>query len=82
MTVRWTNRALAVLAGLAGAEREEIFERLELAAEFPAMYPLRGRGPYAALRYFVVRRKWIVYYRASADDLVVVNLIPARARPL
>lgn len=79
--IRWTNSALVVLAGLTEAEREEIFERLELVLEFPQMYPERRRGVYGPVRYFVIRRRWLVYYRVEPEELRVVVIHPARARP-
>ena len=81
MNIRWTNTALVALAGLTDSEREEIFERLELVLEFPAMYPVRERGAHGRFRYFVIRRRWIVYYRVLPEEVRVVNIHPARARP-
>ena len=79
--IRWTNKALAVLGGLTDTEKEAIFERLELVAGFPEMYPVRERGVYGRLRYFVIRRRWIVYYRVEPEELRVITIHPARARP-
>lgn len=49
--------------------------RLELAAEFPRMNPVRTRGLFKGLRYFVVSRRWVVYYRESADAIEVVAVV-------
>jgi hypothetical protein len=59
-----------------------VFDRLELSREFPDMYPARRRGRFTGLRYFVVNRRWLIYYLTDADRLVVMTIIPALARPV
>jgi len=78
--LRWTNEALVRLAGLSHKERRDLFEHLDLVGRFPAMYPERQRGRFTGLRYFVFARRWIVYYRPGADDILVLTIVPALAR--
>lgn len=79
--IRWTNEAILALASLRGAERQSLFERLDLVAQFPAMYPTRQRGRFADLRYFVLENRWIVYYRGNENEVLVFDIVPALARP-
>jgi plasmid stabilization system protein ParE len=79
--IRWANEAIVALASLAIADRRILIERLELVAQFPAMYPARQRGHFKGLRYFVVGRRWIVYYQAEETIVSVVTVVPAKARP-
>ncbi len=39
------------------------------------MNPVRTRGLFKGLRYFVVSRRWVVYYRESADAIEVVAVV-------
>lgn len=79
--IRWTNEAIAALSAGSPATRDLLFERLELIAQFPAMYPVRQRGRFAGLRYFVPSKRWIVYYRPRDDDILFIAIMPALARP-
>ena len=79
--VRWTNEAFVALASLAGGDRRILIERVELVAQFPAMYPARQRGRFKGLRYFVVGRRWIVYYQVEQVFVSVITVVPAKARP-
>jgi len=56
-------------------------ERLELMRQFPEMYPMRQRGPFVGLRYFVVNRRWLLYYRLEHNRIAVIAIIPAFTRP-
>ncbi len=80
-TLRWTNEAVLGLASLSQKARQDLFERLDLVGRFPEMYPARQRGRFTGLRYFVVARRWIVYYRHAERDLLVFAIVPALARP-
>lgn len=80
--VRWTESALATVTSLSRAEQQALLDRLELSREFPEMYPARRRGRFAGLRYFVVNRRWLIYYLADTGRLVVIAIIPALARPV
>ena len=61
--IRWTNEAIIALASLTPPQRRPLFDRLDLIAQFPAMYPRRQRGRVAGLHYFVLEKRWLVYYR-------------------
>ncbi|HEX9246758.1 MAG TPA: type II toxin-antitoxin system RelE/ParE family toxin [bacterium] len=78
--LRWTNQAIVALASLTVRERQVLLDRLEMASQFPAMYPARQRGRFTGLRYFVLSRRWVIYYRPE-EDLIVFAIVPARARP-
>ncbi len=80
--LRWTNEAVVALASLGNRERQALFDILDLVVEFPAMYPTRQRGKFADLRYFVLQKRWIVYYRSRNGEVLVLAIVPALARPL
>ncbi len=80
-TLHWTNEAVNGLTSLSQKARQDLFERLDLVSRFPEMYPARQRGRFTGLRYFVVARRWIVYYRPGEYDLLVFAIAPALARP-
>ena len=79
--IRWTNQALAALVSLTASEQRALLERLDLASRFPAMYPARQRGRFARLRYFVLNKRWLIYYRPVGETLLVFAVVPALARP-
>ena len=80
--IRWTNQALLALTSLTNREQRLLFDRLELASQFPAMYPARQRGRFARLRYFVIGARWLVYYRVDESGILrVIGIVPALARP-
>lgn len=79
--VRWTNEAIVALASLSAAARRALFDRIEMVGQFPAMYPARQRGRFTGLRYFVVGRRWIVYYHAEESAISIVAIVSALARP-
>jgi plasmid stabilization system protein ParE len=80
--LRWTNEAIAALASLGNRTRQALLDTFDLVVEFPEMYPVRQRGKFAGLRYFALRKRWIVYYRTKNDEVLVLAIVPARARPL
>jgi len=79
--LRWTNEAIAGLVALANRERQILSDILALVVEFPATYPARQRGKFAGFRYFVLGKRWIVYYRAGEKDVMVLAIVPALSRP-
>jgi plasmid stabilization system protein ParE len=79
--IQWTNEAIIGLAAASSTARDSLFERLELIAEFPAMYPVRQRGRFAGLRFLVLQKRWIVYYRSGNEHILVIAIVPAIARP-
>ena len=80
-SIQWTNEAIIGLSAVSSAVRDSLFERLGLIAEFPAMYPVRQRGRFAGLRFFVLQKRWIVYYRPGNEHVLVFAIVPALARP-
>ncbi len=70
------------LASLTPAHRRTLFKMLEPLTDFPAMYPRRQRGRHVGLRYFVLEKRWLVYYRPEATGgILVFAIVPALARP-
>jgi len=80
ITIRWTNEAVVHLAKLREKERAALFAHLGLVVEFPRMYPVRQGGRFVGLRYFQVDKRWLVYYKVSEDDVLVFDIVPARAQ--
>ena len=80
-SIQWTNEAIIGLAAVSSTIRDLLFERLELIAEFPAMYPVRQRGRFAGLRFLVLQKRLIVYYRSGNEHVLVIAIVPAIARP-
>ena len=80
--IRWTNEAIIALASLTPPQRRPLFDRLDLIAQFPAMNPRRQRGRFAGVRYFVLEKRWLVYYRQDErGDILIFAIVPALARP-
>jgi len=80
--IRWTNQALLALTSLTTREQRLLLDRLEVAGQFPAMYPARQRGRFARLRYFVINKRWLVYYRVDERGILrIIAIVPALARP-
>ncbi len=79
--IRWTNEAIVGLTAVSPTVRDLLFERLDLIVQFPAMYPVRQRGRFAGLRYLVLGKRWIVYYRPRNDHVLIIAIVPALARP-
>jgi len=79
--IRWTEEAVRALEALNVRDLDALFERLELVEQFPTMYPQRQRGRFAGLRYLVISKRWLVYYRvASAEAVVIFDVVPALGR--
>lgn len=80
--IRWTNEAIVALASLTPAQRRSLFDHLDPIVQFPAMYPKRQRGRFVGLRYFVLEKRWLVYYRLDErGDVLIFAIVPALARP-
>ena len=56
-----------------------MLDRLELVSDFPEMYAVRERPPYAGFRYFVVA-DWCVSYVVAEEALVILAIFPMRRR--
>lgn len=80
--IRWTNEALEALNRLTDKDRRELLDHLDLVSDFPAMYPVRQRGRFVGLRYFVVRRRWLVYYRFKKDVGVLIFDVVSALAPM
>ncbi|MBI3926817.1 MAG: hypothetical protein HY319_14865 [Armatimonadetes bacterium] len=81
-SLRWTLEASEALEPLSESERIALFTNLELLEQFPAMYPVRQRGRYVGLRYFVLKKRWLVYYRLLDSGLILVfSIVAARVQP-
>jgi plasmid stabilization system protein ParE len=80
--LRWTDEAILALVGVSEAHRRILLDRIDLIAQFPLMYPVRQRGRFKGLRYFVVQDRWLVFYRVPGDrDILIIAIVPALARP-
>lgn len=79
MRILWTSPAGDAFRRLPRGLRQEILDRLGLVSDFPEMYAVRERQPYAGFRYFVVRN-WCVSYVLAEDALVILAVFPARRR--
>jgi plasmid stabilization system protein ParE len=76
--VLWTEPAGRVFRRLSRPAQLPILERLDVIAEFPEMYPVRDRQPYAGFRYFFTSR-WCVSYTTAQDMLIILAVFAARA---
>lgn len=79
MRILWTAPAGDAFHLLPQAIRQAMLDRLALVSDFPEMYAVRERQPYAGFRYFVVRN-WCVSYVLAEDALVMLAVFPARRR--
>jgi plasmid stabilization system protein ParE len=77
MRILWTGPAGDAFRRLPRAARQAILDRLELVSDFPEMYSVRERLPYAGFRYFVVGN-WCVSYVLAEDALVILAVFPTR----
>lgn len=78
MKVLWTAPAAEALKRLPASTREEITSRIEMISEFPEMYPVRARDPYAGFRYFFAK-DWCVSYTSAEDALIILAIFHARS---
>lgn len=75
----WTPEAVDALDELDHRDQERLLHRLDLIEQFPEMYPIRQRGRFGGLRYFLLADRWVVYYRVEAERAVLVfTIVPAR----
>lgn len=77
MKILWTAPAAASFRKLSRRIQLSILDRLDAVADFPEMYPVRERQPYAGFRYFFTEG-WCVSYAAAEDSLVILAVFPAR----
>ena len=78
MRILWTEPAGRVFRRLSRSAQLAILERLDVISEFPEMYPVRDRQPYAGFRYFFTSG-WCVSYTTAQDMLIILAVFAARA---
>ena len=78
MKILWTRPAADAFERLPRPVQLSLLDRIELIAEFPEMYPVRERQPYAGFRYFFAR-DWCVSYVAAEDSIILLAVFPARS---
>jgi plasmid stabilization system protein ParE len=77
--ILWTETALRQLDGVPLVPAEQILVKIELAAQYPDMFPVRGRGRYRGYRWIAVG-PWVVFYEADADAVVVRAILHGARR--
>ena len=77
MRVLWTAPAASAFRTLPKAVQDDLLARVDLISEFPDLYPLRERQPYAGFRYFFVRQ-WCISYVTADGTLIILAVFPAR----
>lgn len=70
LPILWPEGALRELYDLHPREQKLIREKELLIEQFPEMFPVRRRGPFAGCRYFV-GRYWMVYYQVRRDAVYI-----------
>lgn len=80
MRIVWTEPAAATFRRLSKAVQRELLARIDLLSDFPDLYPVRQRAPYAGFRYFFLGQ-WCVSYAMANDTLVILAVFPARRGP-
>jgi plasmid stabilization system protein ParE len=68
--IRWTATGLSHLAEVPAALGEEILARVQMAAQYPLMYPERRRGRYRGYRWFPVS-SWLVFYQVLEEEIII-----------
>lgn len=77
MKVVWATPAAETFRKLPAAVREEISYRVKMIAEFPEMYPVRTRQPFAGFRYFFTK-DWCASYTITEDAIVILAVFHVR----
>ncbi len=78
MRILWTEPAGRAFRRLPKSVQLAILECLDVISDFPEMYPVRERQPYAEFRYFFTSR-WCVSYTMAEDALIILAVFPARS---
>ena len=76
MKILWTEPAAAAFRRLSRKIHLSIIDRLDAIVDFPEMYPVRERQPYAGFRYFFTEG-WCVSYVVAGDSLVILAVFSA-----
>lgn len=74
MKIVWTATALRHLDAVPRAPAEQILDKLETAARYPEMYPIRQRGRYRGYRWFPAGA-WLVFYELVEETLAVRGIV-------
>lgn len=77
MKILWTAPAASAFRRLPRAVQGELLARVDLLSDFPELYPVRERAPYAGFRYFFVGQ-WCVSYVAANGTLIILAVFPTR----
>jgi toxin ParE1/3/4 len=56
---------------------DELQDRCRSLVAFPLAYPVVSRDPKLGIRR-LVHGKYLVFYRVSADEIVVIHILPGR----
>ncbi len=80
MKILWTQPAASTFRTLPKAVKDDLLARIALLSDFPDLYPVRQRHPYAGFRYFFVRQ-WCVSYVTADGTLVILAVFPTRKGP-
>ena len=81
--VYWGDEADEAFKLLPPAAQQAIQDRLRLLERFPELYPVAQTGRYRGYRHFVVRRRYVVYYKVMGNEqgCFIRDIQPARGRP-
>jgi plasmid stabilization system protein ParE len=77
--IRWTATALNHLAEVPAIIGEDILQRVEMAAQYPLMYPERHRGRYRGYRWFPVS-SWLVFYQVVGEEIIIRGILHGARR--
>ncbi len=77
MKILWTEPAASAFRRLPKAVKDDLLARIDLLSDFPDLYPVRQRHPYAGFRYFFVRQ-WGVSYVMANETLIILAVFPTR----
>ncbi len=77
MKILWTGPAASTFRRLRRAVQHDLLARIDLLFDFPDVYPVRERQPYAGFRYFLVG-EWCVSYVTADGTLIILAVFPTR----
>ena len=73
----WPQSLIDLMLEMPERDREQILSRVRRLESFPEMYPVRAKGPYRGLRWFLAG-PWLVYYRFAEGKVYLGTIWPAR----
>ncbi|GAC1624997.1 MAG: hypothetical protein PVS2B2_03320 [Candidatus Acidiferrum sp.] len=74
----WPEPVRDLVLLLPEKRRVEIFQRVEVLALFPQMYPVRSKGRRFRRHRWFKAGDWLVYYRFVDDTVYIRGIWPAR----